>query len=48
LHGARFVSGEPPWRRGRVTVPEAATGLNLTIDAKRLDAVTVCRAQVKR
>lgn len=46
LHGTRFVRGEPALRRGRLTVPENVAGLGLTIDPKRLDAVTVHREHV--
>ncbi len=48
LHRTRFVRGEPPIRRGRLTVPAGQCGLGLTLDTKQLDAVTTAHQLVKR
>jgi len=42
LHRRRFVTGEPPMRRGgRVTMDAGRPGLGLHVDRDRLDALTI-------
>lgn len=43
LHGRRFASGEPKFRRGTIELPTCPSGLGLSLDEEKLDAITIRR-----